>query len=242
MNKIGLYSAMFLSSTVIGLAGMVLFDNKINNENVSAISVTGNALQQGIQQTDSQLMLRLPPLIFKEQLTQVVVQKKRQAKKPIKVSPASTEEAKVAINSVAVAKAESVKEMPAEKLDLSAMKPVTTDSKDVSDDLLAKFNKALLDTNNTPIEPVKDDTESANAVSINDLPDRLLARVPNINYSSHVYSSNSANRTVRLNSRDLREGSWLTEDIEIVEILQNEVIMRVGPQSFSLKALSDWAG
>jgi len=170
--------------------------------------------QTGVQQTDQVKIEKLATLVKPKNLTQVVVTK-------------------------SVPKRSSLKVVSADKNVLSEKKPIANN--EVSKDLLAKFNMALLATENTEIlEP--ENTDDENAVAVYDLPEQLLARVPNIRYSSHVYSSTAGNRSVRLNDRDLREGSWLTEDIEILEILQNEVIMRVGPQSFSLKALSDWTG
>lgn len=114
-------------------------------------------------------------------------------------------------------------------------------SEQVSAGLLAKFNRALSETSGNESIPAPVVVESYNAVPIADLPQYLREQIPDISYSSHVYSSKIQNRSVRLNDRDLREGSWLTDDIEVLEILQNEVIMRVGAQSFSLNALSDWS-
>jgi general secretion pathway protein B len=117
--------------------------------------------------------------------------------------------------------------------------PLTDET--VSADLLAKFNRAMAETSDAENIPVAETTETYNAVPIAELPERLRTQVPNISYNSHVYSSKPENRSVRLNNRDLREGSWLSENVEVLEIMQNEVIMRVGPQSFSLKALADWS-
>ncbi|WP_017221939.1 general secretion pathway protein GspB [Moritella dasanensis] len=114
-------------------------------------------------------------------------------------------------------------------------------SEQVSAGLLAKFNRALSETSGNDSIPAPAVVESYNAVPIADLPQYLREQIPDISYSSHVYSSKIQNRSVRINNRDLREGSWLTDDIEVLEILQNEVIMRVGAQSFSLNALSDWS-
>ncbi len=111
----------------------------------------------------------------------------------------------------------------------------------VSNELLEKFNRALSATREQSSFTPQKTEESYSAIPIGDLPDDLLGLVPEINYSSHIYSSKPQNRTVRLNNRDLREGSWLTEDVEVLEIMQNEVIMRVAGQSFSMNALSDWA-
>ena len=222
MNKAALYVLLFTGSSAVSFATLEFFPNTAQPTQVE---------QRGVQQTDPMQIERLAALVTADNLTQVSVPKavvKRSVKKLAKAKASDNKIAKPVIVAP-------VKSLP----NADDQQPIAND--EVSKELLAKFNKALLDTENTVVaEPEVIDSESA--VAIYDLPQRLLARVPDIRYSSHVYSSTSANRSVRLNDRDLREGSWLTEDIEILEILQNEVIMRVGPQSFSLKALSDWSG
>lgn len=218
MNKVLIYSLAFVSSSAVSFFALQPLPETVESSVL---------MQRGVEQTDPMHIEKLAALDSAAHLTQITVPKA--IIKPVPV-------AKVPV--VIPATVESVK-TESIKTEVAAKQPISDDG--VSKELLAKFNQALLATENTVVAQ-PEDTESENAVAVYDLPARLLARVPHIRYSSHVYSSNSTNRSVRLNDRDLREGSWLTEDIEILEILQNEVIMRVGPQSFSLKALSDWTG
>ena len=180
------------------------------------------AIAVGVQQTDPIVVFKLPDIEFVQPLAAVTV-----PERVVVPIPSPTRPAAIPV----------VKQQESELLTMND----ELSNEQISEALLAKFNRALSETSEGDNIPTHTITESYNAVPINDLPADLLAQVPDINYSSHVYSSKTKNRTVRLNNRDLREGSWLTDDIEIVEILQNEVIMRVGAQSFSLQALSDWS-
>ncbi|QUM86616.1 general secretion pathway protein GspB [Moritella sp. 28] len=218
-----------LCSISVSLAVSVLWspalfanDNARHNINVTRPVLTG------VEQTDPLTILKLPDIEFEHPLSVVNI--------PVtpSVSPSSEQLPAVIVPSSKPA----VKEAQASEL-LTMNDELANEQ--VSAELLAKFNRALTATSDTDSIPAKVIAESYNAVPIKDLPAHLRAQIPNISYSSHVYSSKPQNRSVRLNNRDLREGSWLSDDVEILEILQNEVIMRVGAQSFSLQALSDWS-
>lgn len=189
------------------------------NSNISA----------GVEQTDPLIILKLADIEFEHPLS--VVKIPAQVVTPS--YSAKLSETIVIPSRQSKAKMDSRSELLTMNAELA--------NEQVSAELLAKFNRALTATNDNDNIPVNAVTESYNAVPIADLPQYLRAQIPDISYSSHIYSSNAKNRSVRLNNRDLREGSWLSDDVEILEILQNEVIMRVGVQSFSLQALSDWS-
>ncbi|MDX2318978.1 MAG: general secretion pathway protein GspB [Moritella sp.] len=190
---------------------------------------TTTAISSGIEQTDALIILKLPAIKFEHPLSLVRIPEAQ-------VTPSSaTADARTIV--IPTAPATAKVNSPAELLSMND----ELEREQVSPDLLAKFNRALTATSDADSVPVKEVEESYNAVPIEDLPAHLRAQIPDISYSSHVYSSKSKSRSVRLNNRDLREGSWLSNDVEILEILQNEVIMRVGAQSFSLKALADWS-
>lgn len=200
----------------------VLFALGNVNNSIDAV----RAVSIGVEQTDPLTILKLPDIKFEHPLSVVSI--------PL----TSGESSYSASHSPAlIVSSRKPVDQPPELLTMNA----ELANEHVSPELLAKFNRALTATSDTDSTPVEVIAESYNAVPIADLPARLRAQIPDISYSSHVYSSKIQNRSVRLNNRDLREGSWLTDDIEVLEILQNEVIMRVGAQSFSLNALSDWS-
>ena len=111
----------------------------------------------------------------------------------------------------------------------------------VSPELMARFQKALDATQGDDwLQPEPE--SSSGAIPLGDLPADLRVQVPDIRYSSHVYSSNPDNRLIRLNGQELHEGDWLDNAVQIIEIQQDATILRIGPQSFSLRALTDWLG
>ncbi|QFI39096.1 hypothetical protein FR932_15135 [Moritella marina ATCC 15381] len=187
------------------------------------------AISTGVEQTDPLIILKLADIEFEHPLSVVIVPKQQ-------VAPLYSAK-QAAMKVIPIVSNNSKLDRGSEQL---AMNDELT-HEEVSAELLAKFNRALTATSDDDSVPVNEVPESYNAVPIADLPTHLRVQIPDISYSSHVYSSKRNNRSVRLNNRDLREGSWLSDDVEILEILQNEVIMRVGAQSFSLKALSDWS-
>jgi general secretion pathway protein B len=194
----------------------------------SSTLLANTNISVGVEQTDPLTILKLADIEFKHVLSVVDIPKQEEL-------PTHVE------NNTALVIPSS---KPGMKVDSGTELLTMNDelaSEQVSAGLLAKFNRALSETsgNDSISAPVV--VESYNAVPIADLPQYLREQIPDISYSSHVYSSQIQNRSVRINNRDLREGSWLTDDIEVLEILQNEVIMRVGAQSFSLNALSDWS-
>jgi len=186
-------------------------------------------ISAGVEQTDLRVVLKLADIEFKHPLSVVKIPEKL-----VTPSYSAKHSATVVIpSSPSKAKTDSGSELLTMNDELA--------NEQVSAELLAKFNRALTATSDSDSIPVNAVAESYNAVPIAELPEHLRAQIPDISYSSHIYSSKTKSRSVRLNNRDLREGSWLSDDVEILEILQNEVIMRVGAQSFSLKALSDWS-
>lgn len=79
-------------------------------------------------------------------------------------------------------------------------------------------------------------------MSLNAAPPAVRQQVPPLMYGSHVFSSNPAKRTVLLNGREYREGSELAPGVRLAAIAQEYIVLDVGGQSVTLKALQDWHG
>ncbi|PKH05369.1 general secretion pathway protein GspB [Moritella sp. Urea-trap-13] len=215
---VGKVLTVFSTSLVVSV---LLSPNLLANTNIS----------MGVEQTDPLTMLKLADIEFEHPLSVVDIPE------PVTSITAPAYSANNTAAVIPMTKPEIPLDSGSEQLSMND----ELSNEHVSADLLAKFNRALTATSDADSIPVKEVAESYNAVPIADLPQHLREQIPDISYSSHIYSSKINNRSVRLNNRDLREGSWLTDNIEVLEILQNEVIMRVGAQSFSLNALSDWS-
>lgn len=109
-----------------------------------------------------------------------------------------------------------------------------------SADLQQRFQLALL----APIDeeaPVK--SEGGVASDISEMNRDFQAQLPNFSYDSHLYSSVAKDRWIRINSEDLREGEFDSSGkLQVVEIMPNQTIFRLGRQSFSVQSLMDWKG
>ena len=107
----------------------------------------------------------------------------------------------------------------------------------VSPELAQRFAQAV--GSSQPQAPAAETSQSG-APSLSTLPYELQQQVPPIAYGSHIYSSNPAKRSVILNRRELREGSALAPGVTIQAIEQDFLLLQVGGQVASLKALQDW--
>lgn len=115
---------------------------------------------------------------------------------------------------------------------------------DISPELLAKFNQAIEEIDNErdsgtsapkPVVNVHNDVQR-----VDQLPVRMLTQLPSMAFSAHMYASNPADRWVRVNGKQMGEGDWITDEVQIVHIDPQKVIMRFRGEEFSMAALTDW--
>lgn len=89
------------------------------------------------------------------------------------------------------------------------------------------------------------DTNNASgtaATAVTDLPPRIAQQIPPLKYGAHVYSSQPSKRVININDHNYHEGDEVAPGITLLEIQPRASIFRVGGQSFSVKALTDWTG
>ena len=120
---------------------------------------------------------------------------------------------------------------------------------DVSDKMKQRFALAvsLTDDEDEATDDImntkNDGLESADGSDIRDMSSSFQRAVPPISYESHVYSSISENRWIKINGEKLKEGDLdRSGQLKIVEIEPQRTIFRLGSQSFSLESLVDWKG
>ncbi|TDF38547.1 DUF3391 domain-containing protein [Alteromonadaceae bacterium M269] len=127
--------------------------------------------------------------------------------------------------------------------------PLDEPTGDVSPELLAKFNAAvdsLRDESDVrtslneeyPEEEIED--AAPDVIRVDQLPPRLMTLLPKMSFAAHMFASNSSDRWVRVNGNELREGDWIDQEVQIVEITQNHVVMNFKGQYFRMAALTDW--
>ena len=129
-------------------------------------------------------------------------------------------------------------------------KPKDKGLDDISNDLLSKFNQAILETEGTDESYVQSGLQNDEEV------EDYLTRVPRVTellveqqklipamvYETHLYSSDRFQRWVKINGRTMQETQWVTEEIQIIEIQKQFLILEMGHIRFSLPSLTDWPG
>lgn len=81
---------------------------------------------------------------------------------------------------------------------------------------------------------------AAPAPLLGTMPVQFQKLVPPLSFSQHLYSSDGAQRWVRVNGRDAREGDRIAPEVTLERIEPQQVVMSIKGQPFALPALSDW--
>lgn len=114
----------------------------------------------------------------------------------------------------------------------------------VSPELMAKFNEAVKALDSQVLEEpalTNDEVVVHNDVPrVDQLPVRLLTRLPSMNFSAHMYASRPADRWVRVNGRQMTEGDWIDDRVQIINIEAQRVVLQFEGELFSMAALTDW--
>ena len=120
---------------------------------------------------------------------------------------------------------------------------ITSAEPDTKSTLEKRFMQAVTDTGQSDaIVAATPKLADSEAVPLGALPPRISQQVAAMKYGAHVYSSVPANRTININGRDYHEGDEVVRGVVLLRIDANASIFRVGSQSFSLNALTDWQG
>jgi type II secretory pathway predicted ATPase ExeA len=115
----------------------------------------------------------------------------------------------------------------------------------VSDDLLARFQAAIEETENTKkIEPNQlksKQTQSADSEikSLTQMPTWVQEAVPSLRFEQHIYASDGEG-WVNVNGRDRYEGDSIADGVVIDKILPQQIILTYRGEKFSLPALTNW--
>lgn len=77
-------------------------------------------------------------------------------------------------------------------------------------------------------------------VDINDLPDHVIQRLPEIQITTHIFASDSDLRMVNINGVSRREGDLVTNSLLLVEITEDGVVMNYEGYAYAINILEDW--
>jgi len=76
---------------------------------------------------------------------------------------------------------------------------------------------------------------------LHELPDYQQQSIPQMTFAGHVYSSNSASRSVIINDAFMSEGDALLPGVNIVEITRSGVVFSLHDDFFRVDILQDWS-
>lgn len=115
----------------------------------------------------------------------------------------------------------------------------------VSPELMARFNAAVEALDSNAQDDNFNDTQTKVTVRddiprVDQLPVRLLTRLPSMNFSAHMYASRPADRWVRVNGKQMGEGDWIADRVQIINIEAQKVVLSFEDEIFSMAALTDW--
>lgn len=111
----------------------------------------------------------------------------------------------------------------------------------ISEELLSKFNKAISQVSEQPevADPSNEDS-SEGVLRIDQLPAWAMTQLPSMSFSAHMYTSEIADRWVRVNGTRMVEGDIIDRKVKILRIEPQHVILTYSGQEFSMAALTDW--
>ncbi|WP_026377072.1 general secretion pathway protein GspB [Aestuariibacter salexigens] len=111
----------------------------------------------------------------------------------------------------------------------------------ISQELLRRFNQAVAELDEEPRESAPVTVRNNDDIPrVDQLPVRLLTRLPSMSFNAHMYASNPSDRWVRVNGIRLVEGDWLNDNLQLVEIEPQHVVLSFEGEAFRMAALSDW--
>lgn len=85
------------------------------------------------------------------------------------------------------------------------------------------------------------DTGTTNVVRISALPVEVQRRLPDLQFSSHIFADERSFRMVSINGESLREGDRITPDVRLETITEEGVILAFQDYRFEISVLRDWS-
>jgi len=86
--------------------------------------------------------------------------------------------------------------------------------------------------------PIKESSKPV--VTIDELASNIRQQIPDMVFSSHVYSSSAVQRSLVINDRFMEEGEVVGQDLTLVEITLNGAIFNFRGHLFSVSVLTGW--
>jgi general secretion pathway protein B len=90
------------------------------------------------------------------------------------------------------------------------------------------------------LTPPTSATRSQDVPRIDQLPAWVMNELPSMSFSAHMYSSDPAERWVRVNGQRMLEGALIDNKVRIVQIASQHVILNYQGHEFSMLSMTDW--
>lgn len=75
---------------------------------------------------------------------------------------------------------------------------------------------------------------------VDQMPQWILSSLPRLSFNAHMFATESADRWVKVNGKELGEGDWIDGQLRIKRIDPQHIILDFQGHEFSMRALSDW--
>lgn len=85
------------------------------------------------------------------------------------------------------------------------------------------------------------DAGAIQPVRISALPTSVQEQIPDLSFTSHIYSDEPSLRGVTINNRYVREGDSLGSDLTLMEITEEGVVLRYRQYTFKMSVIRDWS-
>ncbi|MDD1795979.1 AAA family ATPase [Enterovibrio sp. ZSDZ42] len=122
-------------------------------------------------------------------------------------------------------------EISLDDLDLSALSP----------ELALKVESALSSDKSRTLEAKLERTRADNNVlSIAELSNDMLNRLPKMDFQTHIYASNERSRWIKVNGQEAREGEFVADGVLLRGIEPQQVVVQFEDALIAIPALSTW--
>ena len=81
----------------------------------------------------------------------------------------------------------------------------------------------------------------SNTVRITELPVNVQRQIPDLVFSSHLYSDEASFRMVNINGKMRREGDMIANNLKLIEVSEEGVILGFRHYVFEVSVLRDWS-
>lgn len=113
------------------------------------------------------------------------------------------------------------------------------DENAISAELLAKFNAAVAQTMELSDSEISAQSQSQ-VVKLTELDEAFQSQIPQLNFQTHIFSSEANKAWVKVNGQIVKEGQMIANGLLLKQITPQDVILEYQQQTFSLPALSSW--